>query len=168
MVAGDPVGVGIDGRLVEGVDLGHRDLTAGGPDVVGDPFERGAGPSGQVHGRPLAGEGPGHGAADGATAAVDHGLLAIEQHRAHLVSCVAPCHDDVARPDLIGALPATSVAATVTDPDDRREIDPMKIVRRALFALWVAGVIAGAMRVRGRGGVPPQHGGWQPIDVGEG
>ena len=51
---------------------------------------------------------------------------------------------------------------------ERREFDPMKIVRRALFALWVAGVIAGAMRVRGRGGVPPQHGGWQPIDVGEG
>ena len=47
-------------------------------------------------------------------------------------------------------------------------VHPMKIVRRALFALWVAGVIAGAMRVRGRGGVPPQHGGWQPIDVGEG
>jgi hypothetical protein len=54
------------------------------------------------------------------------------------------------------------------DPDDRHDVDPMKIVRRALFALWVAGVIAGAMRVRGRGGVPPQHGGWQPIDVGEG
>ena len=44
----------------------------------------------------------------------------------------------------------------------------VKILRRALFALWLAGVIAGAMRVRGRGGVPPQHGGWQPIDVGEG
>ena len=43
----------------------------------------------------------------------------------------------------------------------------MKLLRRALFALWVAGVIAGAMRVRGRGGVPPQHGGWQPIDVDE-
>ena len=47
-------------------------------------------------------------------------------------------------------------------------VPPVKIVRRALFALWVAGVIAGAMRVRGRGGVPPQHGGWQPIDVAEG
>jgi hypothetical protein len=44
----------------------------------------------------------------------------------------------------------------------------VKILRRALFALWVAGVVAGAMRLRGRGGVPPQHGGWQPIDVGEG
>ena len=43
----------------------------------------------------------------------------------------------------------------------------VKLLRRALFALWVAGVVAGAMRVRGRGGVPPQHGGWQPIDVEE-
>jgi hypothetical protein len=43
----------------------------------------------------------------------------------------------------------------------------VKILRRALFALWLAAVIAAAMRLRGRGGVPPQHGGWQPIDVGE-
>ena len=42
------------------------------------------------------------------------------------------------------------------------------MLRRALVALSLAGVIAGAMRFRGRGGVPPQHGGWQPIDVGEG
>lgn len=40
------------------------------------------------------------------------------------------------------------------------------LVRRALVALGVAGIIAGALRVRGSGGVPPQAGGWRPIDPG--
>ena len=43
----------------------------------------------------------------------------------------------------------------------------VKLLRRALFALSVAAGIAGVMRIRGRGGTPPQHGGWQPIDVPE-
>ncbi|MET0144418.1 MAG: hypothetical protein ABW328_06495 [Ilumatobacteraceae bacterium] len=43
----------------------------------------------------------------------------------------------------------------------------MKLLRRALFALSVAAGIAGVMRIRGRGGTPPQHGGWQPIDLPE-
>ncbi|MFV0309852.1 MAG: hypothetical protein ACK5OX_19150 [Desertimonas sp.] len=43
----------------------------------------------------------------------------------------------------------------------------MKLLRRALGALFVAGAVAGALRVRGRGGTPPQHGGWQPVDVAE-
>jgi hypothetical protein len=41
----------------------------------------------------------------------------------------------------------------------------MKILRRALVALGLAGLIASALRLRGRGGTPPQHGGWQPIDI---
>jgi len=41
----------------------------------------------------------------------------------------------------------------------------VKLLRRAFAALGLAGVIASALRVRGRGGTPPQHGGWQPIDV---
>ena len=41
----------------------------------------------------------------------------------------------------------------------------MKLLRRAMVALSLAGIIAGALRVRGRGGTPPQHGGWQPIDL---
>jgi hypothetical protein len=50
---------------------------------------------------------------------------------------------------------------------DGTEAVVVKLLRRALVALSVAGIIAGAMRVRGRGGTPPQHGGWQPIDLPE-
>jgi hypothetical protein len=39
----------------------------------------------------------------------------------------------------------------------------MKLLRRALMALSMAGVIAGALRVRGKGGVPPQNGGWREL-----
>ena len=41
----------------------------------------------------------------------------------------------------------------------------MKLLRRALMALSLAGLVAAALRVRGRGGVPPQHGGWRELDV---
>ena len=41
----------------------------------------------------------------------------------------------------------------------------MKVLRRALFALSQAGAIAGALRVRGKGGVPPQEGGWREVAV---
>jgi len=41
----------------------------------------------------------------------------------------------------------------------------VKLFRRALGALAVAGVIAAALRLRGRGGVPPQTGGWQELPV---
>ena len=40
----------------------------------------------------------------------------------------------------------------------------VKLLRRALVALSLAGAIAAALRVRGRGGTPPQHGGWQPVE----
>ena len=43
----------------------------------------------------------------------------------------------------------------------------LKLLRRAVFALSVAAAVAGVLRVRGRGGTPPQHGGWQPIDLPE-
>ena len=43
----------------------------------------------------------------------------------------------------------------------------LKLLRRAVFALAVAAAVAGVLRVRGRGGTPPQHGGWQPIDLPE-
>ena len=39
----------------------------------------------------------------------------------------------------------------------------MRVLRRALLALAAAGVIAGALRLRGSGGVPPQGGGWQEL-----
>lgn len=42
--------------------------------------------------------------------------------------------------------------------------DPMRLLRRALGALGLAALFAAAARLRGKGGTPPQHGGWQPID----
>lgn len=41
----------------------------------------------------------------------------------------------------------------------------VKILRRALAALSLAVTIAGVLRLRGRGGTPPEHGGWKPVDV---
>lgn len=41
----------------------------------------------------------------------------------------------------------------------------MRLVRRVLAALAAAGVIAAALRIRGRGGTPPQHGGWKQLDL---
>jgi hypothetical protein len=32
-----------------------------------------------------------------------------------------------------------------------------------LFAIFAAVLLAGAIRLRGRGGVPPQHGGWREL-----
>ena len=39
----------------------------------------------------------------------------------------------------------------------------VRAFRRALFAFLAAGIIAGAIRLRGRGGVPPQGGGWREL-----
>jgi hypothetical protein len=39
----------------------------------------------------------------------------------------------------------------------------VKALRRALLALGLAGLVAGALRLRGSGGVPPQHGGWREL-----
>lgn len=41
----------------------------------------------------------------------------------------------------------------------------VRLIRRALYALSLAGAIAGLLRVRGKGGVPPQEGGWREIKV---
>ena len=38
---------------------------------------------------------------------------------------------------------------------------PVKLLRRALLALSLASLIAGSLRLRGKGGVPPQEGGWR-------
>jgi hypothetical protein len=43
----------------------------------------------------------------------------------------------------------------------------VRLLRRALAAVFMAVMIAGALRLRGRGGTPPQHGGWQPVDLPE-
>ncbi|MEI2704996.1 MAG: hypothetical protein V9E89_06960 [Ilumatobacteraceae bacterium] len=39
----------------------------------------------------------------------------------------------------------------------------MKALRRILVALGAAGAIASALRFRGKGGVPPQEGGWREV-----
>jgi len=39
----------------------------------------------------------------------------------------------------------------------------MRMLRRALVALGIAGAIAAVLRVRGTGGVPPQGGGWREL-----
>jgi len=39
----------------------------------------------------------------------------------------------------------------------------MKMFRRALVALGLAGLIAAVLRARGTGGVPPQDGGWREL-----
>jgi hypothetical protein len=41
----------------------------------------------------------------------------------------------------------------------------MKLLRRILAALFMAGVAAAGIRVKGKGGTPPQHGGWRPLDL---
>jgi hypothetical protein len=39
----------------------------------------------------------------------------------------------------------------------------VRAVRRALVALATAAVVAGVLRLRGTGGVPPQGGGWREL-----
>ena len=39
----------------------------------------------------------------------------------------------------------------------------LKTLRRAIFAFSLAGTIAAVLRVKGKGGVPPQQGGWREI-----
>jgi hypothetical protein len=41
----------------------------------------------------------------------------------------------------------------------------MKLLRRAIAALTLAALVAGAIRLRGSGGTPPQRGGWRQLDV---
>jgi hypothetical protein len=51
---------------------------------------------------------------------------------------------------------------------DRRHdeaVRTVRVLRRALLALTMAALAAAAIRVRGRGGVPPQSGGWQELPL---
>ena len=41
----------------------------------------------------------------------------------------------------------------------------VKLFRRILAALAMAGVAAAGIRIKGSGGVPPQHGGWRPLEL---
>jgi hypothetical protein len=42
-------------------------------------------------------------------------------------------------------------------------LDEMRLFRRGLFAVATAAVFALVLRIRGRGGVPPQRGGWREL-----
>jgi hypothetical protein len=39
----------------------------------------------------------------------------------------------------------------------------MKMIRRALLAVGMAGLVAAVLRLRGAGGTPPQSGGWREL-----
>ncbi len=52
-------------------------------------------------------------------------------------------------------------------PRARRTVSLVRAFRRALFAFLAAGLVAGAIRLRGRGGVPPQGGGWRELSPSE-
>jgi hypothetical protein len=43
----------------------------------------------------------------------------------------------------------------------------MRAFRRGLLAFVAAGVIAAFIRLRGRGGAPPQRGGWRELSSDE-
>jgi len=43
----------------------------------------------------------------------------------------------------------------------------MKAIRRAALALIVTAIVAGIVRLRGTGGVPPQRGGWRELPADE-
>ncbi|MGA0035975.1 MAG: hypothetical protein ACO3SZ_07880 [Ilumatobacteraceae bacterium] len=41
----------------------------------------------------------------------------------------------------------------------------MRFARRIISALIMTIAAAGAIRVKGRGGTPPRHGGWRPVRI---
>ena len=41
----------------------------------------------------------------------------------------------------------------------------VKVLRRVITALTIAAAVAAALRVRGKGGTPPQHGGWRQLEL---
>ncbi len=43
----------------------------------------------------------------------------------------------------------------------------MKIISGVVTALIATVLAAAAVRLRGTGGTPPQHGGWKPLDLPE-
>jgi hypothetical protein len=44
-----------------------------------------------------------------------------------------------------------------------RKVPAMALLRRALAAVGIAGIIAAVLRLRGSGGTPPQSGGWREL-----
>ncbi|MGB0730091.1 MAG: hypothetical protein ACPGT1_09640, partial [Ilumatobacteraceae bacterium] len=46
-----------------------------------------------------------------------------------------------------------------------RQTVAMRFARRIVSALIMTIAAAGAIRVKGRGGTPPRHGGWRPVRI---
>lgn len=62
-----------------------------------------------------------------------------------------------------------TLAATRRAPEDvNGNNGHVKVLRRIIAALVMTGAAAAAIRVKGRGGIPPQHGGWRPISIADG
>ena len=78
---GHAVGVLVHGPRVEGVDPGRLHRHAGAGQLLGHLVEGGQGAAGQEDAGALAGEGVGHGATDRPRPSIDHGGLALQQHR---------------------------------------------------------------------------------------
>jgi hypothetical protein len=55
------------------------------------------------------------------------------------------------------------LARTPTAPSPLDPEDTVTLLRRALVALGLAGLVAAFVRVRGSGGTPPQSGGWREL-----
>ncbi len=47
----------------------------------------------------------------------------------------------------------------------QRQNRGMRFARRIISALVMTIAAAGAIRVKGRGGTPPRHGGWRPVRI---
>jgi hypothetical protein len=68
--------------------------------------------------------------------------------------------------------PFTSIPAAAPSRDAHEDANgnngAVKVLRRIITALFMTGAAAAALRVKGRGGTPPQHGGWRPISIADG
>ena len=62
-------------------------------------------------------------------------------------------------PDKDGAARCVRAAHPIASPLETE----MALLRRALVALGIAGLIAAVLRIRGTGGTPPQSGGWREL-----
>ncbi|NBU17555.1 MAG: hypothetical protein EBS48_11225, partial [Actinobacteria bacterium] len=67
-----------------------------------------------------------------------------------------PDKDEVTSSILVSPTTRTSVP-------HRTKGRTVKFIRRVLLVLSIAGSVAGVLRLRGKGGVPAQTGGWQEV-----
>ena len=61
----------------------------------------------------------------------------------------------------------TRPATEVANWPQSEHAQAMKLIRGAISAILLAGTFAAALRIRGTGGTPPQHGGWRPLELPE-